>query len=309
MFHDGDVVAMIGDSITFDGRWWVKLQEQWLAAHPGQFCDFRNCGIPGANAGGALPRYSWDIAPLEPTVALVMFGMNDVWLGGYEPPVTGEMQANRAECLERYLSHMNALVERLIQDGIEVCLLTPTPFDQYASDRPAPNLPGADDALALCAGMVKEIAIARRLTVVDLHTPLRYRCAALEMLISEDRVHPSELGHMAMAELVCAALLPGPAVVVPSALREACQALHQAEAPLRIIAMFRACAEASLGGRDDDSVLCFLECHREKEPNPWVREQMIVCGNLLSRQDELQAEAAALRHQLTALRVTGWKIF
>ena len=305
IFHDGDVVAMIGDSITCDGRWWVKLREQWLARHPGQFCDFRNCGLPGAAAGGALPRYSWDIAPLKPTVAVVMFGMNDVGREGYQPPVTGEMLAERDKCLDRYLANMNELVERLIQDGIEVCLLTPTPFDQYASDRPAPNLPGVDDALAICAGMVKGVAVARRLTVVDLHTPLRHRCAASETLISEDRVHPGELGYTAMAELVCAALLPGPAVVVPPAIREACQALHQAEAPLRILAMFRAWAEASLGGRDDDSVRRFLECNREKESNPWVREQMTVCGDLLERQDELEAEVAALRHQLASRRENG----
>lgn len=296
---------MIGDSITCDGRWWVKLREQWLAGHPGRFCDFRNCGIPGAKAGGALLRYSWDIAPLKPMVALVMFGMNDVWREGYQPPVTVEMLAERAECLDQYLSNMNELVDRLIQDGIEVCLLTPTPFDQYASDGRAPNLPGVDDALAICAGMVKGIAAARRLTVVDMHTPLRQRCAASESLISGDRVHPGESGYMAMAELVCAALLPGPAVVVPAAIREACQALHQAEAPLRIIAMFRSRAEESLGSRDDDSVRRFLECNREKKSDAWVREQMIMCGDLLPRQDELEAEAAALRQRLASRMKNG----
>ncbi len=300
MFQDGDVVAMIGDSITCDGRWWVELREQWLARHPAQFCDFRNCGIPGAGAGGALPRYDWDIAPLRPTVALVMFGMNDVWREGYKPPVTVEMLAGRDECLERYLLNMNELVERLIGQGIKVCLLTPTPFDQYASDRPAPNMPGVDDALAICAGMVKGIAVTRRLPVVDLHTPLRHRCAAGDMLISQDRVHPGEHGHMAMAELVCGALLPGAMVDVPPALREASRALHQAEAPLRILAMFRARAQSSLGAHDDDSLRSFLELNREKEPNPWVREQMIECRNLVARQVELEARVTSLREQLAS---------
>ena len=301
MFQDGDVVAMIGDSITCDGRWWVELREQWLARHPGEFCDFRNCGIPGAGAGGALPRYPWDIAPLRPTVALLMFGMNDVWREGYKPPVTGEMLAGRDECLERYLSNMNELVDRLVGQGIKVCLLTPTPFDQYASDRSAPNMPGVDDALAICAGMVKGIAIARRLPVVDLHTPLRHRCAAGDALISEDRVHPGELGHMAIAELVCGALLSGPMVDVPPALREASRALHQAEAPLRILAMFRARAQSSLGAHDDDSLRRFLELNREKEPNPWFREQMIECHNLLARQVELEARVTSLRQQLASV--------
>ena len=298
MFQDGDVVAMIGDSITCDGRWWVNVREQWLARHPGAFCDFRNCGIPGGGAEGALRRYAWDIAPLRPTVAVVMFGMNDVWREGYRPPITGEMLTGRAECLELFLANMNELVERLVQEGVRVALLTPTPFDQYAPDRPAPNLPGVDDALAICAGMVKGIAAARRLSVVDLHTPLRRRCAAGEMLISEDRVHPGGLGHLAMAELVSATLLPGAPVVVPAELQAASQALHEAEGRQRILAMFRCWAEGVESGRDDDAVRRFLERNGEEDRNPWVLVQKAVCRKWLPRERELAAEVAGRRQQL-----------
>jgi lysophospholipase L1-like esterase len=305
LFSDSDVVAMIGDSITCDGRWWVKVREQWLARHPGAFCDFRNCGIPGGVAEGALRRYAWDIAPLRPTVALVMFGMNDVWREGYRPPVTEEMLTGRADCLQRFLSNMNDLVERLVQDGVRVVLLTPTPFDQYASDRPAPNLPGVDDALAVCAGMVRGISAVRRLTVVDLHTTLRRRCVAGESLISEDRVHPSDLGHTAMAELVSVALLPGASVVVSPELRAASQALHEAESRQRIIAMFRCWAEGVVGGKDDDAVRRFLERNEEEDQNPWILEQKVMCRRLLPRQEELATEVAVLRQRLTELVVTG----
>ncbi len=304
-FYDSDVVAMIGDSITCDGRWWVNVREQWLARHPGAYCDFRNCGIPGGGAEGALRRYAWDIAPLKPTVALVMFGMNDVWREGYRPPVTEEMLTGRADCLQRFLSNMNKLVERLVQDGVRVGLLTPTPFDQYTSDRPVPNLPGVDHALAVCAGMVRGIAVARRLTVVDLHTPLRRRCVAGESLISGDRVHPSDLGHTAMAELVSVALLPGASMVVSPELRVASQALHEAESRQRIIAMFRSWAEGAVGGNDDDAVRRFLERSEEEDRNPWVLQQKVICRGLLPRQAELATEVAALRQRLTELIVNG----
>ena len=296
IFRDGDVVAMVGDSITCDGRWWVGVREQVLAGEPGLACDFRNCGIPGDTAEGALRRYAWDIAPLRPSLALVSFGMNDVWRDAYGPDPTEEMLTRRTEALERFLINMHALVTRLLADGIRVVLLTPTPFDQYAVDGPTPNLPGVDDALAICAGMLRGLAIAQGLPVIDLHTPLRRRCAALEPLISDDRVHPNELGHEAITQVVIAAVLPSAAVPVPPALRAASRAVHAAEYQQRMIAMFRCWSE----GIDNAAVFDFLTRNAETEPNPWVREQMQVCQALLPREDALAAEVTALRRQLAA---------
>jgi hypothetical protein len=91
-------------------------------------------------------------------------------------------------------------------------------------------------------------------------------------------------------------------VDVQPALREASRALHQAEAPLRILAMFRARAQSSLGAHDDDSLRRFLELNREKEPNPWVRGQMIECRNFLARQVDLEARVTPLRQQLANVR-------
>ena len=89
-------------------------------------------------------------------------------------------------------------------------------------------------------------------------------------------------------------------VDVPRALREASRALHQAEAPLRILAMFRARAQSLLRAHDDDSLRRFLELNRDNEPNPWVREQMIECRNLLAREVELEARVTSLRQQLAS---------
>jgi hypothetical protein len=132
LFRDGDVVAMIGDSITWDGRWWLRLREQGLAR--GLQCAFVNRGIPGGGAEGAVLGYDWDIAPVRATVAMVMFGMNDVWRDAYVPAPTEEMLTGRNAVLQRYLVAMHTLVERLLRDGVRVVLLTPTPFDQYAPE-------------------------------------------------------------------------------------------------------------------------------------------------------------------------------
>jgi hypothetical protein len=66
--------------------------------------------------------------------------------------------------------------------------------------------------------------------------------------------------------------------------------------------MFRARAQSSLGAHDDDSLRRFLELNREKEPNLWVREQMIACRNFLARQVDLEAQVTSLRQQLANVR-------
>ena len=236
---------------------------------------------------------------MKPTLALLMFGMNDVWRDAYIPMPTEEMLTGRSQALERFLVSMDALVERLLNDRIRVVLLTPTPFDQYAPERPAANFLGADDALAICAGMIRGMAVARRLPVVDLHTPLRRRCAAQAQLVSDDRIHPNDLGHAAMAQLVIAALLPGEPVSVPPALLAASRALHEAECRQRIIAMFRCWADGMEGSSTDDAIRRFIDQNQEKEQNPWTREQMLICRELLPRQTELAAEVNALRQRLT----------
>lgn len=305
VFLDGDIVAMVGDSITSDGRWWGSLREQVLARRPSVRCDFRNCGISGGSAEGALRGYVWDIAPHHPSLALVMFGMNDVWRDTYAKAPTAAMLPRRAEALDRFLAASIALVERLQADGARVVLLTPTPFDQYAPERPVPNLPGCDDALAVCGGMVRGIAAARHLPLVDLHTPLRRRCAAGEPLITDDRVHPGDAGHEAMCALVLATLCPGPVVDVPPVVRAASEALREAERRQRTFAMFRSWSGDASEGTGVAAVQHYLDLNQEKEQNPWIREQMLLCRALLPQQAELAAEVAQLRQRLAAVAATA----
>lgn len=300
-WRPGAVVAMVGDSITSNGRWWATVREQVLARAPGQPVEFRNCGISGGSASGACQRYDWDIAPHRPTAACVMFGMNDVNRGLYQEAPSAAQLSERAAALTDVLRHLTALTTRLQQDGVQVVLVTPTPFDQYAPQRPVPNLPGVDDALAIVGGMVRGLGAGRGLPVVDLHTPLRLRVAAGEPLVGDDRVHPGDAGHAAMAELVLAALLPGPSVPVRAPLLAASRALHEAEGRQRTIAMFRSWAQGAGGGHDDAAVLAFIAARAAAEPNPWVRDQMRVCRELLPRQAELAAEVAALRQRLAAV--------
>ncbi len=297
-FKDGDIIAMIGDSITYNGHWWTNLREQLIVRYPELKCDFRNLGIPGGGAGQAITRYEWDIAPVKPTVAMVMFGMNDVWRDAYISSPTDDMITGRNECLQRFLLNTDALVRRLLSDGIRVVLLTPTPYDQYNESHTAVNLYGVDDALAICGGMVRGIAISRQLKVIDFHTVLRRKCADGMMIIGDDRVHPNDAGHDEMANIVKDELLLGNDLPVPYELHSVSQSLLEMEQKIRIIAMFRCSSEMSGCGHDDESVISYIANNFDEEKNPWVREQMQVCMELLNNQDDLNRSIESLRRQI-----------
>ncbi len=297
-FKDGDIIAMIGDSITYNGQWWNNLREQLIVRHPELKCDFRNLGIPGGGAGQAITRYEWDIAPIKPTVAMVMFGMNDVWRDAYISSPTDDMITGRDECLMRFLQNTDALVSRLLNDGIRVVLFTPSPYDQYNESHSAVNLKGVDDALAICGGMVRGIAISRQFKVIDFHTILRRKCDDGMTIIGDDRVHPNDAGYEEMANIVKHEFLCGDDHSVPSDIHSVCQSLLEMEKNLRIIAMFRCCAALSNGGHDDESVISYIANNFDEEKNPWVREHMQVCMELLNNKDDLNRSVESLRQQI-----------
>src|SRR5262249_46547431 len=76
-FRDGDVVVMIGDSITeqhlysnFVAMWTVTRFPDWKLT-------FRNVGIGGDRSVGGNSRFARDVVRYKPTAMTVDFGMND----------------------------------------------------------------------------------------------------------------------------------------------------------------------------------------------------------------------------------------
>src|SRR5437773_9994489 len=77
----GDVVVVMGDSIT-EQRLYSNYLEIWSQTRfPSYNLVFRNVGIGGDSSGGGNGRFKRDVLPHKPTVLTVDFGMND---GGYQ---------------------------------------------------------------------------------------------------------------------------------------------------------------------------------------------------------------------------------
>jgi lysophospholipase L1-like esterase len=206
-FREGDRWCVVGDSITHSGTYhqWVALY--WLTRHPERALDVFNCGVSGDTAAGGLTRFDWDILVHRPTVASVMFGMNDVTRTLYsDAPVTPEIGQKRRERLDAYQKNQRELVARLQRAGVRVMLVTPTPFDQTAAiDRPKQT--GVNEALGECAAFLRHLADETGATVVDFYGPMNHLSAALQAkdpaytFTRGDRVHPTEPWHLVMAYL------------------------------------------------------------------------------------------------------------
>ena len=79
-FKDGDVVVMIGDSIT-EQHLYSNFVEMWTVTRfPNWKLTFRNVGIGGDRSVGGNARFARDVLRFKPTAMTVDFGMND---GGY----------------------------------------------------------------------------------------------------------------------------------------------------------------------------------------------------------------------------------
>src|SRR3989440_5878279 len=86
-FKDGDVVVMIGDSIT-EQHLYSNYVELWTVTRfPAWKLTFRNVGIGGDRSVGGNGRFQRDVAAYQPTAMTVDFGMNDGGYRGFDEPL------------------------------------------------------------------------------------------------------------------------------------------------------------------------------------------------------------------------------
>lgn len=214
---ENERIAFFGDSITHGGAYTAFLQLYADLRHPGLNSRLMNVGISGDSAGGGLDRMGWDLLAKKPNRVFVMFGMNDVGRDLYkDAEPDAKTAAARASRLAAYEKNQRALVAKLLAAGVKVCLVTPSPFNQYASDSAckAKNTPYCNDpGLATCAKIVRSLAAERNLGVVELHEPLtKIFKEHPDTAFCPDRVHPGADGHMIMAALFLEAMGVSPTV-------------------------------------------------------------------------------------------------
>lgn len=192
-FKDGDVVVMIGDSIT-EQHLYSNYVEMWVVTRkPGWTLTFRNTGIGGDRSTGGNSRFKRDVLAYKPTAMTVDFGMND---GGYK--------GFDEKTFETYVKGLRGMAEQAKAAGIRVAWITPQPLD--GAEQGPTALTGYNLTLQKFCEGVKSTAAANGGVFVDQFHPYlavldKARAAGpkYERITAGDAVHPGPPGQALMA--------------------------------------------------------------------------------------------------------------
>ncbi len=127
-FKDGDVVVMIGDSIT-EQHLYSNYVEMWTVTRfPAWKLTFRNVGISGDRSTGGNRRFERDVLRLKPTALTVDFGMND-----------GNYTAFDEKTFKTYYDGLQGMADQAKAAKIRVAWVTPQPLDTGDQGKTEPN--------------------------------------------------------------------------------------------------------------------------------------------------------------------------
>jgi lysophospholipase L1-like esterase len=199
VLKDGDRMVFLGDSITQQQIYTRYVMNYFALRHPEMEVEFRNAGVSGDTAVGAIERLREDVLDLRPDVVSICFGMNDAGYTKFEE-----------ERYETFMAGMTVLLSELKRVKAKAVLLTPGPVDP---DKAASWLDGKvyNETLARYAEGVKELAARKGLPVYDIYDLLldvqtRAKADDPEFTMIPDAVHPSPPGQALMAYALLKAL-------------------------------------------------------------------------------------------------------
>ncbi|WP_263368732.1 SGNH/GDSL hydrolase family protein [Edaphobacter bradus] len=195
-----DRVVFYGDSITQQAYYPAFIETYVATRYPYLNVQFTDSGWAGdwvvGGEGGAIDqRLARDVIAHRPTVVTVMLGMNDGNYRKFDPALFDGYRKGYQHLLDSLHAGFSDL---------RITLLQPSPFDDVTWPS---QFEGGYNAVLLRYGqLVRELAEQQHLGVVDMNAPLvavlqnaNTIDRALAQKIIDDRIHPTEAGHLVMA--------------------------------------------------------------------------------------------------------------
>ena len=206
LFHKGDRVCFVGNSITNNGEFYHNILLYYATRFPDEPITFFNCGISGDVCSGVLKRMNSDILIHNPNYAVIKLGMNDVNRSMYNlhSNNNADTLAKREDAINSYKTNLDKIINIFLSKNIKVILQKPTIYDQTAVLKRENNF-GVNDALKRCADYIQTLADKYKLPVVDYWTILNnvnnevQKKDSTATIIGQDRIHPGSVGHLIMA--------------------------------------------------------------------------------------------------------------
>jgi lysophospholipase L1-like esterase len=209
---DGKRIAVLGDSITQGGGYVSFISYYLDRLYPTKNFDIYSLGLSSETVSGlseeshikhgfARPclfeRLDRLLAKVKPEVVIACYGIN---CGIYQPLDNARFNA--------FKSGNTNLIQRCKDAGVKTVILVTPPLYDYKKDDP---MAFYDEVMATYGAWQQTLKIPD-VYVIDLHTVMRkVRNEHPETVISGDRIHPGEEGHLLMAKTI----LKGLGVSVP----------------------------------------------------------------------------------------------
>lgn len=200
-------IVFLGDSITQGGGYVSFIAYYLNKANPQKTYDIYSLGLSSETTSGlseeshmkhGFPRPCLHerldrvLAKVKPDIVFACYGIND---GIYQPLADDRFQAFKTGIL--------TMIAKCKATGVkEIFIITPPIYDE-------PQKQGVwsyESVMAAYAEWEKTIRLPN-VHVIDLHTAMRAaRNARPDVVLSKDKVHPGEEGHLLMARIILSGL-------------------------------------------------------------------------------------------------------
>lgn len=200
----GDVVAICGDSITYQRAYSVMIEDYLLMCRPVEGVRVAQFGSAGETSAGCSQHMAKDVLRFKPTVLLTLFGMNDGRYLPFDEPHANDYRKGHA-----------SIIAQAKQAGVRTIVLgSPTCVDaaKYHTDTSSADVYNA--ALKKYGEIGCEIAKQNKTNgVVFADVNARFmdvmtqgKATHPSFIMSGDGVHPLNNGHLTTAYMFLKAL-------------------------------------------------------------------------------------------------------
>jgi len=196
-----DHLTLIGatmvERLQYDGLLEAALYQQVGSGS----LQIRNLGWSGDDVWGTaravfgqpsdgFQRLKQDLQQTQPTAVLVAYGANESFTG--------------PEGLDKFRGGLGSLLDMVAETGARAVLVTPPPFENPGP--PLPDMEAANRNLQLYSQAIREIAVQRKLPLIDLHRQLASGPPPQEPRM-ENGIHLTSTGRQEVSRLLAAGLL------------------------------------------------------------------------------------------------------
>ena len=195
LVRSGDMVAVIGDSITEQKQYSVFIEDYLLMCQPADKLRIAQFGWGGETAAGFAKRMKNDTLRFKPTLITTCFGMND---GGYGP-LTKERADLYRQSQQQIVDKAKAAGVRTIVVGSPGCV----DADKFRNPEQAAIY---NKTLSELRDIAHEVAQSNGVAFADVHTPMidamtkaKAKYGKAYHVGGPDGVHPDANGHLVMA--------------------------------------------------------------------------------------------------------------